>query len=323
MAQTEPNPEPEPAKPSAGPQLILVSDTENGRVVQMEDFEATNWQEIGFPGFGLGRLLLPHQVWMDPDKKILIADTGNNRIIQINDITGRGWSEMQGFSKPEGVCVSDGKLYISDTEADRVLVYDGFGGKLLETITHNEMKRPTALWADYQGHLFICSGLTPPGGTLFETYVSHGYRRYKQYKGDGLKGVQSISPGQAVTSRRKLAFIDSSGHRLVRLDSIKGQSVHSHGRYGPDPDQFRRPQGLAIDTEDNLYVADTGNDRLVKVTEFGTGEYSLCRGGLGSERAFRGPTSIFIYSPAPVPPPPSDDEDEKGKKKKKKKKKKK
>lgn len=318
-----PAPEETPAPKPAAKFKVYVADSDNGRVVQMDDFEGTNFEALGISGFGLGRFLEPSQVWVDPQGHILVADTGNNRIVRINNITGRGWDEMQGFHKPEGVCISDGKLYISDTESDRVLVFDQFAGKLLETITHTELKRPAGLWADAKGHIFVSSGESPPGGVLFETYESHGHRRFKLYKGDGLRGIQAIAPRQAVSQGNKLAFIDTSGHRLVRIDTIQARSVRSQGRYGPRLNEFKRPNGLAIDPEGNLYVADTGNDRLVKITEFGLGEYSVCSGGLGTERAFRGPRSVFVYSPAPVPPPPEDeDEDGKGKKKKKKKKKK-
>ncbi len=323
--QPEETPSPEASEKPEPPKnyTIYVADSDNGRIVQMTDFEGSNFEALGISGFGLGRFLEPSQIWVDPEKRILIADTGNNRIVRIDNITGRGWAEMEGFHKPQGVCVSDGKLYVSDTDTDRVLVFDAFQGNIIETITHQELTKPAGLWADSRGHIFISSGESPPGGVLFETYISHDFRRYKLYKGEGIRGIQAIAPSQAVSHGDKVAFVDSSGHRLVRIDTIKARSVRSEGHYGPGTQQFRRPHGLAVDPDGNLYVADTGNDRLVRITKFGLGDFSVCEGGLGSDRSFRGPLSVFVYSPAPVPPPPEDDDDDKGKKKKKKKNKKK
>ena len=316
-AEPEPEPEPEPSKP-AKPSRIFISDSENGRVIQMDDMEGTNFIAIGIPGFGLGRLLEPAQVWVDEAGRIYVADKGNNRIVAFRDITGNGWSEMKPYSAPEGVCVSEGKLYIADTGKNRVLVYDRFGGKLLETITHERLTKPNSLWADAKGKIYIGCGQSPPGGMIVQTYISEEVRRFKVFDGKNLASGSSSAPRQVVTHNKKIWFIDSSGHRLVKMDNIRGRNARISGRYGNKPNQYKRPKGIGIDPQGRIYIADTGNDRLIRI-EGESGETTIFAGGLNPDKQLRAPSSVFVTSPAPPPPKPEDEKEKKKKKKKKKK----
>lgn len=75
----------------------------------------------------------------------------------------------------------------------------------------------------------------------------------------------------------ELLLLTSSGSVVAELDGDpahgRGRRGHEHGDGHDNDDEdrgFRNPQGLALDSADNLYVADKGNDRVVKLSADGS-----------------------------------------------------
>jgi sugar lactone lactonase YvrE len=56
---------------------------------------------------------------------------------------------------------------------------------------------------------------------------------------------------------------------FVRKYSAAGDSLTQLGSAGTAPGQFRQPEGIAVDAVGNIYVADTGNNRLQKLSASG------------------------------------------------------
>jgi DNA-binding beta-propeller fold protein YncE len=56
---------------------------------------------------------------------------------------------------------------------------------------------------------------------------------------------------------------DPEGYRVLVFDD-QGQFLMSFGQYGFDMASFTLPLGMAFDAEDNLYVVDSDNSRLLK-----------------------------------------------------------
>ena len=309
---------PSVAKPvSAG---IVISDTENHRIVSIEDMTGKGLKSFGFPGHGLGRLLHPAQVWVDHQQRIYIADKGNNRIIRLDEINGRGWTEMGNFSAPEGVCVSGNELFVSDTGNNRICVYSDMGGTLLRTYSDPRIQRPGHLWVDDKGLLYVTCGQDPPGGKVVKVsdMADTSGSRWQVFDGQGLRGV-GFQPGQIVTQKSYLWLIDTSSSRLVRCEDLQGKSPRELGGFGNKLGRFQNPRGLAVDAKGNLYVADTGNDRIIFVPGTDVSQWTTWSGKSSNAEAegisLRSPSSIFVWNPAPPPKPPEDeDKDGKGKK---------
>ncbi|MBC7188435.1 MAG: NHL repeat-containing protein [Calditrichaeota bacterium] len=75
---------------------------------------------------------------------------------------------------------------------------------------------------------------------------------------------------------------------LVAVGAVAGQSLpgtpelrllFAFGSEGDQPGQFRNPMGIAVDLEGNVYVADTGNNRIQKFD--GNGRFLKQIGGFG------------------------------------------
>ncbi len=83
----------------------------------------------------------------------------------------------------------------------------------------------------------------------------------------------------AMTDEDELLLLTSSGAVIAEVDGDSGHGRgHDHrgngrGHDDDDDDQdqgFRNPQGLTLDAANNLYVADRGNNRVVKLSPDGT-----------------------------------------------------
>ena len=90
---------------------------------------------------------------------------------------------------------------------------------------------------------------------------------------------------------------------LLLVGTISSQAFASEGHryilewgsFGViDPGQFNLPQQIAVDDERNIYVADTGNSKIQKLT--GNGEFLSSWGTNGIEDGeFQSPVGIAIY----------------------------
>ncbi len=311
-------------KPVNKEPILYISDTDNGRIVVMQGIKGEGFTSLGLPGYGLGRFLRPAQIWVDYAGRLYIADSGNNRIVRIDRASDAGWSEVGSLSDPHGVAVDGSGVYVSDTRANRVVMYKEIvnGAKVEQVLTHPQLKRPGELWIDNEGALYICCGEDPPGGKVLKTWIEKGLaekgvqketRRWAVFEGEGLSGSRFL-PASIVTEKGSLRMLDVSGQRLLSMQDIAGKRLKEE-RFRLDP-RFRlsRPNGMGVDATGRLFIADSGNDRILELAKDGSvvGEYIILEDDPATMLA--NPTSIFIFSPAPPPPPPSEDDEEGGKK---------
>lgn len=115
-----------------------------------------------------------------------------------------------------------------------------------------------------------------------------------------------------IDSQGNLFITDSNNHRIRKIDLSTGQVTTfagtgtggaGQGGFADGPGntaRFNTPRGLAIDADDNLYVADAGNNRIRKVdpsgnvtTLAGSGILGFTNGA-GNEARFRFPTGVEV-----------------------------
>ena len=108
-------------------------------------------------------------------------------------------------------------------------------------------------------------------------------------------GEEGEGPGQfrypqgiAVTNRGEVVIADSGNHRIQvttgsaeELRGLPGQLRFTFGRRGAGPGELQEPAGVAVDQDDNIYVADAGNHRVQKFDA--QGRFLAAWGGPGRE----------------------------------------
>ena len=298
--------------PSKDEPILYISDTDNGRIIVMQGIKGDGFISFGLPGYGFGRFLRPAQIWVDSERRVYVADSGNNRIVRIDQRSSEGWSEFTNLSSPKGVAVDNSGVYISDTKANKVIKVEEIvkDTPVLETLTHPQMTKPTGLWIDAQGALYICAGEDPPGGKVFKTWMEDERRRWAIFDGHGLAGSR-FRPSSLVTTNGDLKFLDDSGTRVINMENTEGRKMKVQRFRKSRQYRLRRPRGIALDKSGKrFFIADSGNDRILEVTGNGTvvGEFSQLDNDPAS--VLRNPTSIFVFSPAPSEEPKEDKEED-------------
>lgn len=74
-------------------------------------------ESFGRWGSAPGEFRTPHDIAMDPQGRLFVADRGNMRI-QILGQDGRFIAEWKQFSRPSGIAIRDGLIYVADSESN-------------------------------------------------------------------------------------------------------------------------------------------------------------------------------------------------------------
>lgn len=206
-------------------------------------------------------LNFPLGVALDDDGNIFIADNDNGRIRRVDVVTkiittaaGNGLLGFAGdggpaaaasFTGPVDVAVDNwGNLFVADAGNLRVRRVDA--SAMIATVAGNgylsfsgdgylasaAALNPLALASDSQGNLFIVDGQdSPPNFTM---------------------GNQRIRKVNAAT--RKISTVAGNGTRGFSGDN--GPAIQA---------SLKGPRGIAVDSKDNLFIADAGNYRIRKI----------------------------------------------------------
>jgi trimeric autotransporter adhesin len=257
------------------------------------------------------KLALPVAVAVDSAGNLFIADRGNKRIRKvssgsINTVAGisddGGPMSSAQLNFPVGIAVdAAGNLFIADSSDFRIrkvtptgiiTTVAGYGTECCDeirpetTATSKQLYYPQAVAVDSGGNLFIADSynqvvekVTPDGS--IKTIAGDLLNGTAGFAGDGgpAASAQLNYPGDvAVDSAGNLFIADTGNNRIRKVTSAgiittvagKGTDGYS-GDGGPAASaQLSSPQGVALDAAGNLFIADTGNNRIRRVTPDGT-----------------------------------------------------
>jgi ABC-type multidrug transport system ATPase subunit/sugar lactone lactonase YvrE len=248
-----------------GDDQVLVLDTA-GRVL-VYNGAGTLVRSWAMPASDIGR---PEGVVQLRDGRIAVADTHYHRVV-LFDATGAVvrlfGSEGDGggqFRFPVGVAGDPaGNLYVSEYGGnDRVqkfsptlallCTFGSFGTEL------GKFQRPQGLaWHD--GRIYVADALN---------------NRIQVFRDDGpFIGVlggehppELLLPyNVAIGADGALTVVEYSGDRVTRLD-MSGAVIGRYGASGTGDRQFSTPWGMTMDGHGRVWVADTGNRRLVELS---------------------------------------------------------
>jgi uncharacterized repeat protein (TIGR01451 family) len=261
----------------------------------------------GFSGDGAmataAQFANPFGVALDTSANLFIADTGNNRIRKvtpdgvINTVAGIGTRAFSGDGNqatmalldfPNGIAVdAGGNLFIADTNNGRVRRVtaggiigtfagdgdygpDGDGGPA----TSASLYYPGGVALDSAGNVFIsdCDRIRKvvPGGTISTIKSAPWYFCDDYYE-------SFIAGGVAVDATGNLILADTDHNRIYKImpdgssTVIAGTGAFGFGGDGGPATSasFQTPWGVAIDAAGNIFVADSRNNRIRRITSAG------------------------------------------------------
>jgi len=115
---------------------IYVTDTDNHRIVRINNMSGVGWTTLGTKGSGAHQFNRPTGLSLDNQNRIYVADSENARVVRFNDMTGAGWttfgtkgSGVNQFNDPYGLCLdSAGRIYIADSLNGRIVRFNDMAG---------------------------------------------------------------------------------------------------------------------------------------------------------------------------------------------------
>ncbi len=219
-----------------------------------------------------------------------VAGTGGN------EYSGDGAAATKaGLRTPYSIAVaSDGSFYISQLDDSRIRKVDtsanistiagtgiaGFSGDG-SSAANAQLNGPTGIELDSSGNLYIADSINlrvrKIAGTTISTVAGNGVY---SYAGDGSTALKAMMNGPRATA------VDASGNvyvsdlrnNVVRkvakdgsISNFAGTGTAGFGGDGGNATaaQLNGPAGLAVDGSGSVYIADTQNNRVRKVTAQG------------------------------------------------------
>ncbi|CAN5775147.1 hypothetical protein BH10ACI4_BH10ACI4_32670 [soil metagenome] len=225
--------------------------------------------------------ILPSAIVFDSAGNLYVAETGNHRILKV-DLQGHAstfaGTGTQGFSGDMGLAVQ------AQLDSPQGLAFTG--SALYIADTHNHLIR----------RVDLATG-------LITTVAGTGASRFSGDAGPAVAATLNLPTALAVDTQSSLYVADTANHRIRRIDAVTATivTVAGNGTQGYSGDSglatsasIDSPSGLAVDTVGNLYLADTHNHRIRKVTA-GTNVISTLA-GTGSPNQLALPQGITVDS---------------------------
>lgn len=171
--------------------------------------------------------------------------------------------ENQPLVKPYAVAVHQGKIFVTDSAARSVRVFDVPGQRhylLGDETGDGQIVKPLGIDTDRAGNVYVADA------TRRQVLVFGADGRYQRAIG-GPKWFDRLSSVTVDPAGERIYVVDIGGvssnlHRIRVHDARTGTHLFDIGKRGELPGEFNLPRDVALGKDGRIYVVDGGNFRV-------------------------------------------------------------
>ena len=266
-------------------------------VLAMTNASAADWPSAFIPPPSMPGMPCPHTVTLAKDDSLYFADYGNVYKLDVEgqlSVVANATDDGNKFRNLSDLAFdAKGNLFIVDSSNNAICKISA-DGKVTTLVGRAEKKasidgksdvaalnKPTSLAVDAAGNLFVtdtdgnCIRKITPDGTV-STYS--GQAGVDGSVDGAASEVRWGKPCAVRVDRTGNLFVLDEEYNTIRkiasdrsVSTLAGNPAQGRGSKNGIKSEatFSLPQGLAVDVNGNVYVADTGNNMIRKITPAG------------------------------------------------------
>jgi DNA-binding beta-propeller fold protein YncE len=176
-------------------------------------------------------------------------------------ILGKDAGSERLITKPYGVAVANGRIFVVDTRGPGYVIFD-LKTRQTKTVYGSgpgRMKKPINIIIDKAGHRFVSD--------TERDQVLEFDKNDRFVRAFGREG--QFKPTDMAIAGNKMFVVDIAHHRIHVLSLKDGRTLRKIGKAGSKANELFQPTNIAIGADGFLYVSDTGNFRIQKISQDG------------------------------------------------------
>lgn len=193
--------------------------------------------------------------------KVEANEAGINENVEpvfIKFISGNSYGKD--LSKPMGVTVANDRIYVSDTNNRRIQIYNYEGTPLkafgIWGSEPGQFQFPYGINADSKGILYIAD----LRNGMVSKFDKDG--RYLGLFGEKSPSDNVFSAPAGLAVKNDIVYITDVKQNSLKIFDLQGKLIKQIGAPGINSGQFFAPNAVTVDDYGNIYVSDSGNQRI-------------------------------------------------------------
>ncbi|MBV9599242.1 MAG: SMP-30/gluconolactonase/LRE family protein [Chloroflexi bacterium] len=252
---------------------VYIADTGNDRILHLSGAGIVLGQ-VGGHGQARGQFDRPTSVAVDGGDNLYVTDSANHRVQKLAPdgkvlaVWGSFGTGPANFNFPSGIDLDQqGNLYVADRNNNRVVKLSAEGSPLAmwdtASNTDSPLTNPSSVAVDSSGNVFVAGWATDRVQRIRKLSSTGGL--LTSWTIDGKNEAQLSLPYQLDLDANGNLHVAVIGADRVDEFSPDGTSIRALGTTRNAPGVFRRPNNIAIDSHDDVYVTDWGNERIQRL----------------------------------------------------------
>ena len=223
-------------------------------------------KRLGSRGNRSGQFICPFDVAFDDNNELYVTDSHNHRVQKFEthgnyllQFGGKGADEGQ-LNHPTRITTHHNKVYVADRQNNRISVFKN-NGKFCTFIGQRQLSQYFDITININSEILAADW----GHHCIYVFTLDGFYANEMSVCKGIGGLALQYPCSITTDSNGFILIadTSTFNHCISIFDMIGNCICCFGSKGSNDDQFKSPRGIAIGPYGNIYLSDTGNNRVL------------------------------------------------------------